>query len=238
MASDPPTIHPTRPTERVLWSVKTAIKRTGGEDRARAAVSRLARQTYRWTLSAVPNREELPALLNLRRLTGTAAEVGVAKGDFSEHILTHWRGRRLISVDPWLEMAPEEYIDACNTSQDSMEASYETTRRRLAQFGERSEIWRQLSTEAAERIPPGTLDFVYIDARHTYDGVMEDLDAWFPLVRPGGIIAGHDYNDGHFAEGLHGVRSAVDQFFGARKIGVRHTHTDVPSISWLVQAPS
>ena len=38
-----------------------------------------------------------------------------------------------------------------------------------------------------------SLDFVYIDARHDYCAMTEDLLAYWPLVAPGGILAGHDY---------------------------------------------
>lgn len=232
-----PAVHPTRPVERALWVAKAAIKRSGAGDRVRSVVTRLARPTYRRTLRMIPNREELPVVLNTRALTGMGVEVGVATGAFSEHILSNWLGERLVSVDAWQAMPQDEYIDVCNISHGSMEASYEATRRRLARFGTRSVVWRLTSNEAAARIAPHSLDFVYLDARHSYNGVREDLETWYPLLRPHAIMAGHDYNDGVFAEGIHGVRSAVDEFFGARHVDVRHTYTDVPSISWIVEVP-
>jgi hypothetical protein len=233
----PPAVHPTQPVDRALWLVKAAIKHLGADDHARSVVARLARPTYRRTLLMIPNREELPALLNARALTGTGVEVGVATGEFSEHILSNWRGKRLVSVDPWQARPPDEYIDVCNTSQESMEASYEAATRRLARFGSRSDIWRLTSNDAAAQMEKHSLDFVYLDARHSYAGVLEDLEAWYPLLRPRAVMAGHDYNDGVFAEGVHGVRSAVDEFFAARNVAVRHTYTDVPSISWIVEIP-
>ena len=48
---------------------------------------------------------------------------------------------------------------------------------------------------APAQFEDASIDFVYIDARHTYDAVMEDLEAWWPKVRPGGIVAGEDYMD-------------------------------------------
>lgn len=176
-------------------------------------------------------------MLATRGHLATAVEIGVARGAFSEHILRHWPGTRLISIDPWLEMPPEEYVDVCDTSQESMEECYEEASRRLAPFGERSEIWRLTGDQAVERLAPDSLDLVYIDAMHSYEAVLNDLTLWYPRLRPGAIMAGHDYNDGWFEEGIHGVRSAVDEFFGARAIRVAHTHTDVPSISWIVQVP-
>ena len=237
MANPLPTVHPTRPVERALWMTKAAVRRSGVEDRARALIAALARPSYRRSLRAIPNREELPAVLVARGLLGTAVEIGVARGVFSEHILRHWPGTRLISVDPWLEMPPEEYVDVCNTSQESMEENYGATRRRLASFGQRSEIWRLTGDQAVERVGPESLDFLYLDAMHSYEAVLSDLTVWYPRMRPGAIMAGHDYNDGAFAQGIHGVRSAVDEFFAARGVTVAHTHTDVPSISWIVQVP-
>ena len=49
------------------------------------------------------------------------------------------------------------------------------------------------STEAAKKMENQSLDFAYIDARHDYCGVKDDLEAYWPLIKPGGIMAGHDY---------------------------------------------
>jgi hypothetical protein len=236
--TSPPNVHPTRLSEWGLWVMKQAIQRTGQGDHARRLIARASRLTYGRHVAAIPNREELPFVLNARKLFGCGAEIGVARGLFSEHLLIHWRGDRLISIDPWLEAPAGEYVDVCSTSQENLDKSYWEARERLARFGERSTIWRKTGDEAAELISPQSLDFVYIDARHDYDSVKNDLERWFPLVRPGGLIAGHDYNEGTFAEGIHGVRPAVDEFFQMQKLRVRHTFTDVPCTSWIVAIPS
>ncbi len=230
-------VHPTRRSEKMISFVGSAVMRSGANEWMRPWMLRITRPTYRRTARIIPSRLELPFLLNARRLTGSAVEVGVEEGLFSAYLLEHWHGQRLISIDPWLQMPPDQYVDICNMSQASMEENYERTKRRLQAFGDRSDIWRETSTQAAARLAPGSLDFVYLDARHSYEGVTEDLHAWFPLVRAGGIMAGHDYNDGVFVEGVHGVRSAVDEFFGLQAIPVRHTYTDVPNASWIVQIP-
>ncbi len=56
---------------------------------------------------------------------------------------------------------------------------------------------RMYTTQAADKIPDLSLDFVYIDARHDYCGVREDLVAYWSKIRSGGILAGHDYMDAH-----------------------------------------
>jgi hypothetical protein len=184
------------------------------------------------------NRRELASLLNRRGLLGRAVEVGVATGFFSEFILAHWRGAHLVSVDPWSAAPPDEYIDVSNRSQDEHDQAYAHTKQRLARFGERSSVWRTTSVEAAARIPPASLDFAYLDGRHDYESVKEDLEAWYDKVRPGGILAGHDYLDGVLPEGVFGVKSAVDEFFAAKRLPVVTTYVDTPWVSWYVEIPA
>jgi hypothetical protein len=196
------------------------------------------RDSYRSTIAFLPTRTELPVLLNERSLFGCGVEVGVKEGEYSETLLTYWRGRHLISVDPWLTDAPEAYIDIANVPQDQHDRFYQAARARLSRFGERSSVWRKTSLEAAPLIPRHSLDFVYLDARHDFASVVEDLEAWFDRVRPGGIIAGHDYLDGTYSAGEFGVQSAVDAFFLARNLPVYSTLLDPPCFTWLVEIPS
>lgn len=192
-----------------------------------------ARDTYSTSLAWIASRLELPHLLNQRRLFGCGVEIGVQHGEFSEVILDSWRGRHLISVDPWTADDADAYVDIANVAQNQHNAFYEETKQRLARFGSRSSIWRQTSIEATAHIPDFSLDFVYIDARHDYASVMEDLNAWHSKVRPGGIIAGHDYIDGQYAAGLFGVKSAVDEFFSSRGVTVYPTLLDTPWLTWM-----
>jgi hypothetical protein len=53
---------------------------------------------------------------------------------------------------------------------------------------------------------PFKADMVFIDGDHEYESVKYDIKAWFPHVRDGGILCGHDY--GYFK----GVNKAVDEF--------------------------
>ena len=196
------------------------------------------RSTYAHTLADVPSRHEFPALLNARGLTGRAVEVGVKIGGYSEFMLKHWEGRELISIDPWLPAPATEYVDKSNVDKDTHERFYERTLARLAKFGERSTIWRMTSLEAAEAIADHSLDFAFIDARHDYESVKEDLQAWFDKIKPGGILAGHDYADGHHPQGRFGVKRAVDEFFAARGLPVHVTPRPDPLFpSWVVEVP-
>lgn len=179
------------------------------------------------------NRNELPGLLNRLNLFGTGVEVGVQKGSYSYWLLKHWKGDLLISVDPWAEADCNDYVDIANVPQKEHDFRYATTCQRLSEFGKRSCIWRTTSIEAANRIDDGSVDFVYLDARHDFESIKMDLEAWCRKIRPGGVFAGHDYLDGLRREGLFGVKSAVDLFFREKDLAIFVTKEEWPS--WVVQ---
>jgi tetratricopeptide (TPR) repeat protein len=164
-------------------------------------------------------RELFPLVLNELGLKGVGAEVGVQQGKFSERILRVWEGRALYSIDPWREFSATEYADVSNVSQAKQDGNYLETLRRLMPFHRRSIVWRLTSREAADLLPDQNLDFAYIDADHSYRGVSEDIRLWYPKVKPGGVLAGHDYcTDGQYWLGDFGVQHAVNEFVEASKL--------------------
>jgi hypothetical protein len=202
----------------------------------RSTLKSFVRSTYRSTPAFVPRRTDIPLLLNAQGLTGRGAEVGVQAAGFSQHILGLWAGRELISVDPWATQ-DESYIDTANVDEWKHDELYEMARANLAPYGSRSSMWRTYSVEAAKQVADESMDLVYLDARHDYASVLEDLDAWWRTIRPDGIIAGHDYVDGDLPQGDFGVKSAVDEFFAERNIPVFSTYLDAPWDSWIVIKP-
>lgn len=148
----------------------------------------------------------LSAVINRRQYI-TGVEVGVAFGGHSEAILKQTNIMKLYSVDRYQH--DPSYVDPLNYSSAQFDELYEFVKARLSNFGDRCQLLRMDSAQAAREIPDG-IDFVYIDADHSYQGVFEDLCLWSRKVRNGGIIAGHDY--GHVQ--LPGVKEAVDRYFG------------------------
>lgn len=142
-------------------------------------------------------RDDMGELLRSRGLTGIGVEVGVQMGEYSSTLLEGWRQAALfIQVDLWEHQ--DNYADVANVNsskQDrnmaqSCQAALEAKKAGLARQVVQC---KDLSTACAKLIPDGALDFVYVDARHDRKGVLEDLAAYWPKVRVGGIIAGHDY---------------------------------------------
>jgi hypothetical protein len=100
-------------------------------------------------------------------------------------------------------------------------------------YGVKYEFIRKLSSKAVERFEDGSLDFVYIDANHSYEHVLEDIILWSKKVRTGGIIGGHDY-DRYGMRHFEGVVKAVDKFTRKYRIKPVYITLDRPaSFFWV-----
>lgn len=147
------------------------------------------------------------------------AEIGVWKGEFSRKILSVTRPKMLHLIDPWLFMGeyPNRwYGGSFATSQSDMDKIYE---RVLREFGDIATIHRRRSCDALASLPDGHLDWVYIDADHSYEAVLADLELSRQKVKRGGCIAGDDL-DWRPEEGMP-VKRAVDEFLARHNFEMR-----------------
>ncbi len=60
---------------------------------------------------------------------------------------------------------------------------------------------------------------MFIDANHAYESVKRDIEAWWPLLGNGGVLAGSTYTNG----GSVGVAKAVDEFAAKNGLQVNNT---------------
>jgi hypothetical protein len=116
-------------------------------------------------------------------------EVGVEEGKYSEEICRDNPGVHLYCVDPWI--AYSRYID--EVSQDKLDRYFATAKERLKNYN--CTFIRKTSMEAVKDFAPNSLDFAYIDGNHDFEWVVNDIIYWSKIVRPGGIVAGHDYKN-------------------------------------------
>ena len=130
-------------------------------------------------------RADFPAYLNRCGFNGKGSEVWVQHGEFSEWILTNWKGSTLFSIDAWQNFDEKSYIDIANRSNDEQILIYANTSVRLAAYGQRSIVWRMTSEQAALAMHDETLDFCYIDADHRYEAVKREFEMCLPKVKPG-----------------------------------------------------
>ncbi|RZK26076.1 MAG: class I SAM-dependent methyltransferase, partial [Flavobacterium sp.] len=192
----------------------------------RQSIFDIFRFTYKYSLFYVRSRSELPIILNRRNLVNEGVEVGVWKGEFSNFLLSNWKGKVLHSIDPWRTFDDDTYIDDMNISQPEFDKIHDEVQSKLNRFRTRSNIVRNTSINAVQEFTDNSLDFVYLDGRHDYDGIAEDILAWYDKVKIGGIICGHDYLDGIIGKTDFGVKKAVDEFASRRRLQVLVTKKD------------
>jgi predicted O-methyltransferase YrrM len=77
------------------------------------------------------------------------------------------------------------------------------------------------SNEIVNQYKNESLDFVFIDASHDYEDILEDMKNWLPKIKVGGVFAGHDYSPHNPYEHSIGVDKAVDDFFGKDNVECR-----------------
>ena len=205
----------------------------------KATTIALIESVFRLSLNGQPSvsikasRSDLPKLLNAGRMV-KGAEIGVWHGGFAEHLCRHTERIDLLCVDPWT--ASQDYALEKKNDQRRLDAAYEEAKTRLRPFA--ATICRKTSMEAAKLVPYRSLDFVYIDANHRRKFVLEDLAEWQRRVRPGGIVAGHDYK--HYKADKNPfieVKDAVDDF--TREHGIAPLFVlaadKSPSFFWVVE---
>lgn len=145
------------------------------------------------------------------------AEVGVLDGYTSDILLQSFPKLNLWMIDRW-----EPFVGSGLDFLD--EDGFERLRRMTLWWtshapSRRFELRRE-STVAANFFAENSLDFVFIDADHTYEAVKRDLLAWWPRVRPGGLVCGHDYGVYGDASGQWGVSRAVNEFALAQQTSI------------------
>lgn len=136
--------------------------------------------------------------------------------------MERFEGEQLICVDPYCQY---EELPA------SRECDRLTAVMALMPWHGRVRFYNCTGDEAAKAFPwwlKQRLDFVYIDAVHTFDAAFADMETWWWMLSDQGILAGHDYDDTH-----PGVRDAVNAFASKHNVLVRLVAGDSPE-SWYI----
>lgn len=150
--------------------------------------------------------------------TGIGAEVGTHAGVFAKILSEDWTGI-ILCIDIFRE--PGLLSSAYKNLKDLPSCK----------------IMKGRSIDVAKTIPDKSLDWVYIDAEHDYKNVKADINAWFPKVRKGGIVSGHDYLKYHVHDYEFGVIEAVDEFCKENNYSIKLTtdwHNDFNFASWYL----
>jgi len=189
------------------------------------------------SLSDVRRRRDIPVWLKAEGLR-VLAEVGVREGN---HLLSLLKAEptRIVVVDLWKDDGVLGHNDA-KYSQEQFDRCCQRVRR-IAKEHPCVKICHGLSTVVALQFADETFDFAYNDADHSYEGVRGDLEAWWPKIKPGGVLGGHDYILRRSPHGLEfGIVPALHEFIGRHDLrdGFHCTWPDEQPGNWFLRKRS
>jgi len=145
----------------------------------------------------------------------TIVEIGVFQGEFAE-VLADTNPKHLYLVDCWEPQGINSGdVDGNNMKRFSSGVELWNSVKEKYAFYPNISIHRQYSSEFLKSIEDLSIDIIYIDGDHSYEGVKEDLNNAFPKIKKGGWIMGHDYEmNMKKAKYVYnfGVKRAVDEF--------------------------
>jgi hypothetical protein len=158
------------------------------------------------------NCASLNPLLGLFPLKFRLAEIGCYAGESTAHFAKSDRCQQVIAIDPW-QQYDEPDTKMVHVRMEEVEKLFD---QRV--MGLRVKKMKCKSLEAVNFFQNRELDAVYIDGSHTYEDVVQDINAWLPKVSV--YVCGHDYSNV-----FPGVVRAVNEIFGKPDI--------VSDSSWL-----
>lgn len=146
-------------------------------------------------------------------VNGTIVEVGCWKGKSIAYLgveaVNSNKNIGIYAVDTWLGSNIYEHNSDQSVQNNTL---YELFQSNISTIPNITPI-RLPSVEASKQFEDLSIDAIFIDANHEYEFVRDDIAAWFPKLKKGGLIGGHDY-DGGSNSGHPGVRDAVHEAFG------------------------
>ena len=162
-------------------------------------------------------------------------ELGAYRGHNAEKLLHNLPTLQLTCIDTWGEIQLSDgsaYTDFNLSQWQTVRNEFD---RRTASNAGRLSVLQQPTAQTDNA--PDAVDFVFIDADHSYEGCAADIAAWWPRVKPGGWLCGHDYGErpkGQEQYNKPGVTRAVNEFIASSGL-VAEFGADG---TWLVQNPT
>lgn len=179
-----------------------------------------------WKINTIDDKREALARLFRERGYVVGAEIGVDKGLYSEVLCRENPGVKLFCIDPW--KVYRKYADIKDPH--DMEKRFFFAQRRLQPYN--CIFMRQSSMAAVKSFAPESLDFVYIDANHAYEYVLQDCNEWSRVVRVGGIVSGHDYTTRRHKNVGYDVKRAVEEHVSTHNVDTLYVFAKQGSSTW------
>jgi hypothetical protein len=173
--------------------------------------------TYAWTTKFFQEHPHLKV----------GAEIGVAGGQHIKALMENTNIEKMYGIDPYYDEGWDMHgFFNVDEEYGGFDGLYGEVRDMLSVYGNRVELIRKTSVDAAPDFEDGCLDFVFIDAFHDYENCFNDISFWHHRVREGGYVMGHDWDHGNFP----GVQKAVLEHYGGKVTGISG-----PVHVWYVQ---
>lgn len=140
-------------------------------------------------------------------------EIGVLRGEFSAALLQALTfPYSFYAIDPWIVPDPvsmpkltAEYVGRHKYDQTKFKNDLQTAIENLTPFWGGVHIMQMYSMEALRFFDDNSISFLFIDGNHAAEAVKEEIEAYWPKITQGGILAGHDYES-------RGVDLVLNQF--------------------------
>jgi hypothetical protein len=163
--------------------------------------------TYEWTVKFFNEHPDLKI----------GAEIGVAGGQHIKAIMENTQIEKMYGIDPYDNDGWDMHgYFSVDEDYGGFDGLYNEVDKMLGVYGDRVELIRKKSVDAAPQFEDGSLDFVFIDAAHDYQNCFDDISYWHHRVRKGGYVMGHDWEH----DGYPGVQKAVIEHYGDSVTGV------------------
>jgi len=141
-------------------------------------------------------------------------EIGVYKGENANRILSNLNINKLYLIDIYKPFTRhKEEADYSHLKQIAID--------NLSSFSNKISWIYKKSEDAVNSLPDNSFDFVYIDGNHDYEYVKKDIELYFPKIKSGGVMGGHDFRSTHL-----GVIRAVSEFADLNDIKLFYKNSD------------
>ena len=156
-------------------------------------------------------------------------EIGVYTGLHAESLLKTLNIEKLYLVDPYENY--DEYPEGDKSWGEGLPSIEESAIEAINRIGNHPDAeWLIMRSDEAMEHIPNELDFVYIDGNHAEEYVSKDIELYWPKIKAGGVLGGHDFYNG-FCRDHDGVINAVIKFVCKEKVQL---HLELPDW-WVVK---
>lgn len=167
----------------------------------------MTKEEIRTRLHTIKSMQDIPDFLIETGLNNNLCELGVFEGAGIKTLVKS-NPKLLIGIDLWQD--DNNWAVTDGMTQSKMDENYREALQLLELYPAVQYI-KDYTTNCADKFEDEYFDFIYVDADHSYEGCEADLINWWPKVKRGGILSGHDYFEAA-SKYKFGVIQAVDEF--------------------------